>query len=83
MYNYWVEAASKGHISGAVLVDLRVAFDLVPHELLLKKLEIYGFRRNYIEILKSYLSEGSQAVWIDHHMSDFIPVDVGVPQGSI
>ena len=78
-----MEAASKGQISGAVLVDLSAAFDLVPHDLLLKKLEIYGFKESYTEILKSYLSERSQAVWIDHCMSEYLPVDVGVPQGSI
>ena len=83
LYNYGVEAANKGQISGAVLLDLSAAFDLVPHDLLLKKLEIYGFKESYTEILKSYLSERSQAVWIDHCMSEYLPVDVGVPQGSI
>ena len=83
LYNSWVEAASKGQISGAVLVDLSAAFDLVPHDLLLKKCEIYGFKQSYLDILRSYLSERHQAVWIDHCMSDFQSVDVGVPQGSI
>ena len=29
MYDKWVKAASKGQISGVVLVDLSAAFDLV------------------------------------------------------
>ena len=74
---------TKGQMSGAVLVDLSAAFDLVPHDLLLEKLHKYGFKKGYIEILKSYLSERYQAVWIDHCLSDFQTVDVGVPQGSI
>ena len=43
MYNQWVQAASDGHLSGVVLLDLSAAFDLVDPGLLLKKLKWYGF----------------------------------------
>ena len=33
--------------------------------------------------VSSYLSSRYQAVWIDHVSSNFLPCEVGVPQGSI
>ena len=65
-----------------VMLDLSAAFDMVDHELLLKKLMIYGVHVDFLELIKSYLSGRSQAVWIDHVLSDFLYYNVGVPQGS-
>ena len=82
MYDRWVYAAAKGQVSGAVLLDLSAAFDLVPPEILLKKLEIYGLEADFLNWIKSYLSDRHQCVWIDHTMSNFLHCEVGVPQGS-
>ena len=82
MYDRWVQAASKGQISGAVLLDLSAAFDLVPPDTLIKKLEIYGLDSDFISWIESYLFNRCQAVWVDHVLSDFLQCDVGVPQGS-
>ena len=43
---------------------------------------IYGVHVDFLELIKSYLSGRSQAVWIDHVLSDFLYCNVGVPQGS-
>ena len=77
-----MKAASDGQVSGAVLLDLSAAFDLVPPDTLLRKLEIYGLDEGFTSWIQSYLSDRSQAVWIDHVMSDYLPCEVGVPQGS-
>ena len=82
MYDRWVQAAAAGQLSGAVLLDLSAAFDLVDHELLSKKLRIYGLEEDYICWIESYLSQRYQAVWIDRALSEFLPSEVGVPQGS-
>ena len=82
MYDRWVQAASKGQVSGAVLLDLSAAFDLVPADTLLRKLEVYGVDSDLLAWIKSYMSDRYQTVWIDHVMSDFLHCDVGVPQGS-
>ena len=37
MYDRWVKAAAVGQVSGAVLLDLSAAFDLVDPELLLER----------------------------------------------
>ena len=52
-------------VSGVVLVDLSAAFDLVDHQLLLQKLEIYGLDRSFLGWITSYLTDRHQAVWID------------------
>ena len=64
-------------------MDLSAAFDLVDHQLLLKKLGIYGVKGDFMEWIKSYLSERFQSVWIDHILSSSVHCEFGVPQGSI
>ena len=82
MYDRWVQAAADGQVSGAVLLDLSAAFDLVSPEILLKKLTIYGLDAGFLTWIESYLSDRQQCVWIDHTMSEFLHCEVGVPQGS-
>ena len=66
-----------------VLVDLRKAFDLVDHKLMLIKLDMYGCQGKELAWFKSYLSERFQSVKYDGVLSDQLPVTIGVPQGSI
>ena len=82
MYDKWVQAASKGQLNGVVLVDLSAAFDLVPPELLIQKLKIYGLEEDITTWILSYLTDRYQSVWIDHVYSDFLHNSIGVPQGS-
>ena len=82
LYDKWVRAAADGKLSGVVLLDLSAAFYLVDPGLLLKKLKLYGLKKEVLTWLETYLTGRFQAVWIDHVMSDFLPTEVGVPQGS-
>ena len=43
MIDTWVEAFDSEDISAVLMLDMSATFDLVDHELLLKKLEAYGF----------------------------------------
>ena len=65
------------------MVNMSAAFDVVDHGILLNKLKLYGFDEQAIMWMKNYLSGRSQAVYIDGSLSSFLPVDIGVPQGSI
>ena len=82
MYDKWVMAASRGQVSGVVLVDLSAAFDLVSPALLIQKLKVYGFQEDILNWISSYLTDRYQAVWIDHVFSSFLENSIGVPQGS-
>ena len=65
-----------------MIFDLSAAFDLVDHELLLKKSELIGFYHNTVIWFWSYLGGRSQCVYVCK-LSDFEHVPVEVPQGSV
>ena len=83
MYDKWTRAASSGNVTGVVLVDLSSAFDLVPAELLIRKLKVYGIKEDITTWIASYLTGRHQTVWIDHLFSECLKTSTGVPQGSI
>ena len=83
MAESWLRAINDGKIVGTVMVDFRKAFDLVDHDLLLQKLEIYKCSNDFLKLMRSYLSNRSQAVSLSGKMSEKGFVTCGVPQGSI
>ena len=78
-----VQAYHQKIYSACFFLDLRKAFDTVNHELLIKKLEHYGFRGQCSEYMRSYYSNRRQYVRIGDNDSSFRSVVSGVPQGSI
>ena len=68
---------------GGVLMDLSRAFDCVPYDLLIAKLEAYAINENLLAWLHSYLSNRKQWVRINNATSDFETIISGVSQGSI
>ena len=71
-------------LNGLLLVDLKKAFDLVNHSILLLKLQIYGCSSSTVQWFTSYLSDRSQCTNFKGTLSsDPLPVSIGVPQGSI
>ena len=83
MYDQWVEAYENDKLSAVVMLDLSAAFDVVDHEILIKKLEIYGFEECCTSWFESYLTERSQQVYVEGSLSEPLPLEVGVTQGSI
>jgi hypothetical protein len=53
-----------------IFLDLKKAFDVVSHDILLKKLEKMGIRGTTLQWFKSYLSERKQKVDINGNLSD-------------
>ena len=68
---------------GALLTDLSKAFDCLPHDLLLAKLNAYGFSLPALRLVQSYLSNRKQRTKISSEFSLWEEILFGVPQGSI
>ena len=83
MVHKWASAIDKGLVNGVVLLDLRKAFDLVNHTILLDKLSVYGCSQQSMRWLSSYLPERKQFVLFKGKQSGLSEITTGVPQGSI
>jgi hypothetical protein len=83
MCNSWLSAINKCHIVGAIFLDLRKAFDLVDHDILLNKLIYYTKSDSLVSLMRSFLSDRTQLVMINSESSSIGRVTRGVPQGSI
>ena len=73
----------KKHFSGAVLTDLSKAFDCLPHDLIIAKLNAYNMSKNALVLIASYLRGRQQRVKIGTQRSNWLNLKKGVPQGSI
>ena len=83
VYDTWVEEVDSGNMVGVMMVDLSAAFDMVDHNILLQKLELFGLDRQAITWTRSYLTARSQSVSVDGCISPPLDIVCGVPQGSI
>jgi hypothetical protein len=83
MYDTWVEEVDDGNLVGVMMVDLSAAFDMVDHDILLKKLQLFGLDDMALSWMKSYLSGNCQSVYVDGCLSPPLDIACGVPQGSI
>ena len=66
----------------AVYFDFSKAFDKVPHNIAILKLERLGFPSWLTSWLNSYLVDRSAFVKVDRHRSNIFALPTGVPQGS-
>ena len=73
----------SGQVTCGIFVDFQKAFDTVNHEILLKKLEHYGFRGVINDWFRSYLTDRKQKVVINGFESRSRTMAHGVPQGSV
>ena len=72
----------EGKYCAGVFVDLKKAFDIVDHDILLRKLDYYGTRGIANEWFCFYLQKRKQFVSIQNNMSSIKAILAGVPQGS-
>ena len=81
--DYVYECLDNGDVIMSIFIDFSKAFDCIDHELLLKKLELYGIRGVTGQWFRSYLYNRQQYVTVGEKSSMVSTVSHGVPQGSI
>ena len=79
----WAASMNKRHQTDLILLDFSKAFDCVPHQRLLHKLNYYGISGPTLYWIKSFLSDRTQHVSINGSHSALANVTSGVPQGSV
>ena len=83
MLEKWKLYRDNKGFAGGVLMDLSKAFDTINHQLLLAKLYAYGFSKQALAIICSYLSNRKQRIKINNAFSFWKDLILGVPQGSV
>ena len=83
MLEYIRQNIDNGKFSGMLVTDLSKAFDCLVHDLLIVKLDAYGFDYNALRLIYNYLSDRKQRTRIDESYSNWTDIILGVPQGSI
>ena len=71
------------HLTDAILCDLSKAFNVINHNILIRKLDHYGIRGIAKTWMVNYLSNRKQYVEFGEQKSEHFILQCGVPQGSI
>ena len=72
-----------GGVFGALLTDLSKAFDCVPHDHFIAKLEAYDFQTDALKIVYDYLPKRKQRVNINETFTFWKDIKHRVPQRSV
>ena len=83
MLEMWKNTLDKGGFVSGVFMDFSKAFDTLKHNLLIAKIGAYGFERDSLSFMKSYLNDRQQRVRVNNNFSSWEKIIAGVPQGSI
>ena len=83
MIERWCKCLDEDKMVKASLMDLLKAFDCLPHDLFIAKIDAYGFSKESLRLALSYLSGQQQCVKNDDYLSMVKLIVLGVPQGSV
>ena len=83
MLEKWKRSIERGKAFGALLTDLSKAFDCLNHDLLIAKLNAYGFSLPALRLIHNYLLNRKKRTRINNLHSTWMEIVFGVPQGSI
>ena len=70
-------------VTGLISLDFKKTFDVVNYNILPQKLQIYGVSDAAFQWFRSYLSDRWQCVRVNGCTSSLLPINQGIPQGTI
>ena len=73
----------KKQINVAAFLDLKEAFDIINHKILLSKFKVAGIEGHSGLWLENYLLDRRQFVTLNGAQSETLMLDYGIPQGSV
>ena len=79
----WKWAIDKKQINIAAFLDLKKAFGIINHKILLSKLKVAGIEGHSGLWLENYLLDRRQFVTLNGAQSETLMLDYGIPQGSV
>ena len=79
----WKKELDNKKYVGAILLDLSKAFNCIPHELAIAKMDAYHFSENALTFIFSYLNRENKSVQINNTYGIFQLLLSCVPQGLI
>ena len=82
-YHHWCLTRNSSKATDVIFLDLSKAFDRVPHECLLHKLNRHGIDNPLLLWFINSLKNRQQRVTIRGTYTNWSPVTTGVPQGTI
>jgi len=77
------DSPENGQQTDVIVMYFSKAFDKVDHHKLIDKLSKLGVNLEVTSWIRSFLSNRTQRVAVEGHISDELPVMSGVPQGSV
>ena len=83
MLEKWKSSVDDSKMFGALLTDLSKASDCLDYELLIAKLNAYGFSLTALKLVHNYLSNRKKRTKINLSYSSLLEIIFGVPQRSI
>ena len=79
----WQKELDESGFVVTILMDLPKAYDCLPHDLIVAKLEACGLPKESLQLINDYLSYRKQRTKIGSAQSDWANVIRGIPQVSI
>ena len=79
----WQKELDESGFVGTILIDLSKAYDCLPHDLMLAKLEADGLAKGSLQLISDILNYRKERTKIGSAYSDWANVIHGILQGSI